>query len=392
LFSGNINLSARGLNLTAVTGGDVTFSGTISGAGAGGINKVGNGTVILNPPTGNTFTGGVTVSNGTAGGRGATQRQPFGTNNAFTVTNGTLRLSNNTAAVNTTTTGALTINTGNAALVVDNTGGTSTQFTFGSLARSNAATLTLKGITTDLGTAGNEKISFTASPTLLNDMIGTWAVIQGADNSGHYATMSGGNVFTHTYDTTGDLGLAASGATTTHDAGGTASTLLGNQTVYALRTNANVDMGVFTLNLGAANAGTLGQAGLILNAGAGIGGLPGSQVNFGTNVLSIYTDDAAASIISAPITNFRNNVNNTLATVFVKYGPGTLQLGGANTFQGNVQVNQGTLSLTDANVLRTFGNLNAVTGSVVTIQPGATVLLNNNNQEFGNLAGTNPEC
>lgn len=108
-------------------------------------------------------------------------------------------------------------------------------------------------------------------------MIGTWAVIQGAgaDNSGNYATWSGGNVITHTYDTSGDLGLAAGGATTTHDAGGTASTLLGNQTVYALRTNANVDAGTFTLNLGAVNAGTLGQAGLILNAGAGIGGLPG---------------------------------------------------------------------------------------------------------------------
>jgi|UniRef100_UPI00378359BE autotransporter-associated beta strand protein len=394
LFTGNINLSTSGLNLTSITGGDVTFSGVISGAGATGITKVGTGTVILNPGTGtgNSFTGGVTVSNGTLVGQAqATSGSPFGVAaSPFTVANGTLRLNGSTGATNTTTTGALTVNTGNAALVVNDGSAVGTQFTFGSLARSNAATLTLKGVTTNLGTAGLEKISFTVTPTLLNDMIGTWAVIQGAgaDNSGHYATMSVGNVFTHTYDTTGDLGLAAGGATTTHDAGGTASTLLGNQTVYALRTNANVDMGVFTLNLGAAHAGTLGQAGLILNAGAGIGGLPGSQVNFGTNVLSVYTDDAAASIISAPITNFRNNASNTLATVFVKYGPGTLQLGGANTFQGNVQVNQGTLSLTDANVLRTFGNLNAVTGSVVTIQPGATVLLNNNNQEFGNLGGT----
>lgn len=40
LFSGNINLSARGLNLTALIGGDVTFGGTISGAGAGGSTKL----------------------------------------------------------------------------------------------------------------------------------------------------------------------------------------------------------------------------------------------------------------------------------------------------------------------------------------------------------------
>jgi autotransporter-associated beta strand protein len=394
LFSGNIAFTGRGMNLMAVTGGDVTFSGVISGAGATGITKVGTGTVILNPGTGtgNSFTGGVNVTNGTlVGVAQATSGSPFGgAATAFTVANGTLRLNGAAGSTNTSTTGALTINTGNAALIVDNTGGTSTQFTFGSLARSNAATLTLKGITTNLGTAGNEKISFTSAPALLNDMIGTWAVIQGlgTDNSGHYATMSGVNVITHTYDTTGDIGGSVTSATTTHDAGGVASTLVGNQSVFALRSNVAVSLDTFTLNLGAANAGTLGQAGLILNAGADIGGNAGSRLNFGTNVLSIYTDDAAVSAISAPVTNFRNNASNTLATVLVKYGPGTLELSGDNTFQGNVQVNQGTLSLTAANVMPTFGNLNAVTGSVVTIRPGATVLLNNNNQEFGNLSGT----
>ena len=115
------------MNRAAVSGGDVTFSGTSSGAGTGGINKVGTGTVILNPGTGNTFTGGVTVSQGTLIGYAKAGGNPFGTNNAFNVLNGTLRLNNTTGAVNTTSsTGALTINTGNAALIVDNTGGTST--------------------------------------------------------------------------------------------------------------------------------------------------------------------------------------------------------------------------------------------------------------------------
>lgn len=79
--------------------------------------------MILDPGTGNTFTGGVTVSQGTLVGEAQSGGNPFGTNNAFTVANGTLRLNNNTAAVNTTaTTGALTANAGNAALVVDGTG------------------------------------------------------------------------------------------------------------------------------------------------------------------------------------------------------------------------------------------------------------------------------
>ncbi len=117
-------------------------------------------------------------------------------------------------------------------------------------------------------------------------------------------------------------------------------------------------------------------------------GTGGGVADFRNNSLAIYTDDAAASRISVPITNFRNNANNTLSLSFVKYGPGTLELSGANTFQANVQVNQGTLSLTAANVMPNFANLNAVSGSTVTIQPGANVLLNGNDQEFGNLAGS----
>ena len=133
---------------------------------------------------------------------------------------------------------------------------------------------------------------------------------------------------------------------------------------------------------------------MILNAGADVSG---GTINFGTNALNIYTDDAAVSTISAGLTNYRNNLDSVLSTgdpgvpnsnVLVKYGPGTLELSGANTFQGNIQVNGGTLSLTAANVIPTFSNLNAVTGSIVTIRPGATVKLNGFNQEFGNLGGS----
>ncbi|MCB1274969.1 autotransporter-associated beta strand repeat-containing protein, partial [Prosthecobacter sp.] len=207
LFSGNINLSTRGLNLTAIAGGDVTFSGTISGAS--GINKVGNGTVILNGPgagTGNTYAGGTTVSSGTLIGMAqGTSGSPFGTG-VFTVSNGTLRLNGNATSAGTSG-GALTINSGNAGIVIDDALAGITTMTFASLARSNNATITFKGITSDIGGATNEIISFTSAPGLLNGIIGTWAVIQGAggDNSGTYATMSGGNVITATYGGTGNL-------------------------------------------------------------------------------------------------------------------------------------------------------------------------------------------
>ena len=155
-----------------------------------------------------------------------------------------IRDSNFTAAVNTTSsTGALTISTGNAALIVDNTGGTSTTLGFGSLARSNNATFTLKGITTDIGTAGNEKISFTSAPAVLNGTIGTWAVIQGAgaNNAGTYATMSGSNVVAATYGGTGDLDLAA-GSTQLFDATGVGGSLTADRSVYAFRTDSDLSL------------------------------------------------------------------------------------------------------------------------------------------------------
>jgi autotransporter-associated beta strand protein len=385
-FTGNIALGGRGINLASVVGGDTTFTGTISGAN--GITKTGNGAVILNPTSGgNTFgAGGVIISQGTLVGEAKTGGNPFGANNPFTVANGSLQLNNNTGAVTTTaTTAALTINTGNAAIVIDGTGagGNATTLSFGSLVRSNNSTLTLKGITTDLRGATNEVVNFGASPSMTNGTIGTWAAVQDSgSNAAHFAGISAGNIVTATYGGTGDLDTSA-GATTLFDAGIVGGTLTGDRAVYAFRSNVDVDLAGNTLAIGSG-----GQAGVILNNGASIVGTGGGVADFRNNSLAIYTDDAAASRISVPITNFRNNANNTLSLSFVKYGPGTLELSGANTFQANVQVNQGTLSLTAANVMPNFANLNAVSGSTVTIQPGANVLLNGNDQEFGNLAGS----
>jgi autotransporter-associated beta strand protein len=391
-FAGNISLSSREIWLTAATGGDVTFSGTISGSHA--INKVGGGLVMLGTAAGagNSYTGATNVFGGTLVGFAGVSGSPFGVNGAVTVSDGALILQGGGAVRNVTTTGALNINRGNAIVGV-NAPGAATQLTFGSLSRTNNGTLVLKGGTTDIGTAGNEKVSFTAAPALTNGTIGTWAAIGGpgiGDNSAHFAGFVGGNVVTATYGGTGDLDTAT-GPTQLFDADLTGGTLTGNRSVFAFRSNANVDLAGFTLSLGASN-----QAGIILNAGADIGGAAGSNIALGLNRLSFYTDDAAVSTLSVPIGNFRDNQNNTLSTsnvaspaVFIKFGPGTLEIANPQAFQGNIAVNQGTLSLTAANVIPTFTGLNAQSGSVVTLQPGATILLNGNDQEFGNLAGVN---
>jgi len=385
-FSGALTLT-RGINVTAEIGGDVTFSGAASGVG--GLTKVGAGTVILAPSAGNAFTGGVSVVAGTLEGRATATGSPFGANTAFTVADGTLRLANLTgAAASAVSSGALTINSGSAIVAV-NGGGQATTFTFGSLTRSANATLTLKGTDTDLGSAGAEKVVFTTPPTLVNGIIGPWAVIQGsgASTAATFAGYAAGSVLSAGYGATGDLDLAG-GATQVYDARGVASLLTGNRSVYAFVADQGVDLGGNVLRVGAAPSGTLGMGGVILNAGADLTGAAGSALHLGTNALSLYVEAAGVSTLGVPLANTRNNSGNTFVNVLTKFGPGTLSLTAVSPLQGNVQVNEGVLSLDVANAFAVLGNQNAVIGASVVIQPGATVELNGLAQEFGNLGGS----
>jgi autotransporter-associated beta strand protein len=386
LFSGALTLT-RGVAVTAAVGGDVTFSGAIGGAG--GLTKVGSGVVILAPSAGNAFSGAIAVTEGELVGRAVATGSAFGTNTAFTVSNGALRLFNATGAANTaTSTGGLTVNSGSATVVVE-AGGQPTSLVFGSLTRTANATLTFKGVETDLGGATNEKVVFTAAPTLVNGLIGPWAVIQGAGAStaATYAGYAAGSVVTATYGGTGDLDLAT-GPTQVFDARGVASVLTADRSVYSFVADQGVDFAGRTLRVGAAPAGTLGLAGMILNAGADLTGSAGSTLHLGTNALSLYIDAAGLSTLGVGLTNTRNNSTNTFATVLTKFGPGTASLTASSPLQGNVRVSQGTLSLDVADAFRTSGNLNAVVVASVEIHPGATVELNGLSQEFGNLGGS----
>jgi autotransporter-associated beta strand protein len=386
LFSGALTLT-RGIAVTAAVGGDVTFTGAITGVG--GLTKVGAGRVILAPTTGNAFAGGIAVTEGELVGRATAAGSAFGANSAFTLSDGVLRFANATGAANTTaSTGGLAINSGNATVVVEG-GGQATSLAFGSLTRTANATLTLKGVDTDLGGATNEKVVFTAAPTLVNGLIGPWAVIQGAGASAaaNFAGYAAGSVVTATYGATGDLDLAA-GATQVFDARGTASLLTADRSVYAFVANQDVAFGGRTLRVGAAPGGTLGLAGIILNAGADLTGAAGSTLQLGTNALSLYVDSAGVSAIGVPLANTRNNASNTFANVLTKFGPGTLSLTASSPLQGDVRVSEGVLSLDVANAFATAGNLNAVVGPSVIIHPGATVDLNGRAQEFANLGGS----
>ncbi|MES2595500.1 MAG: autotransporter-associated beta strand repeat-containing protein [Verrucomicrobiota bacterium] len=385
IFSGGINLSTRGVALTSIVGGDTTFSGVISGGAGFGIDKQGSGTVFLT--NANTYSGTTTVSQGTLIGTAQAVGSPFGTA-AITMADGELRLAGIGGAT-TTTAGVLTTG-GGARLGVDATAGGVTTFRFDSLARSGAGSITFVPTTGSLNT--NEIFAFTNAPTLANGIVGPWAVhaASGAANAAHYVTTSGDNIVSlaGSYGGTGDLDTA-SGPTQVFDAGATGGTLTADRSVFAFRTNANVNLGTFTLNLGD-NATSANGGGMILNAGADINGAAGSRISIGNTQMNIYVDNAAVSSLNVPVVNTRNNSTNTLSTVFTKFGPGTLEIGSVQQFQGNLELNRGTISFTVPNALPMFSNLNGTTGSLVIMSPGTEILLNNNDQEFGNISAVNP--
>lgn len=393
IFSGNVNLSTRGVSLSAITGGDVTFTGVFSGNG--GIDKQGNGTVILNPSTGtgNTHTGTTTVTQGTLIGQAqATSGSPFGANTAFAISDGTLRLDGLAApAANslTSSTGDLTFS-GGARLVVNDIAADTfnTELNFDSLIRSGQGTITFISQRGDLG--GEELVTFTTAPALINTIVGPFAVrtAGGVSNVADYVTMSGSSVTTATYGGTGDLDTAT-GGTQVFNASGTGGTLTADRFVFAFSTDTNVNLSGFTLNVGDLATPANG-AGIILNAGADITGAAGSKINIGQATLYLYTDDAASSTLGVPVTNVRGNSNNTLATALVKFGPGTVDIGVPQTFQGNVELSRGGFNLTAANVFPLFENLNVLTGGTITLSPGTSIVFNNNNQEFAGLASINP--
>jgi autotransporter-associated beta strand protein len=153
-FSGDIALNKSTI-LTAATGGEAIFSGTISGGF--GITKTGDGTVTLSHA--NTYTGGTTLNQGTL---------KLGVNDAlgtggFNFAGGILDANNTTDS----TIGALTLS-GSATLLFH--AGSAGSLTFAS-ASWTAGTLTITGWSGVANTAGTDDKLFVTSGSASQDFL-----------------------------------------------------------------------------------------------------------------------------------------------------------------------------------------------------------------------------
>jgi autotransporter-associated beta strand protein len=399
--------SATALTLSGTGAGGSTLSGLLAN-GSGGtlalnINTTGGGITTLSNSS-NSFTGGVTLTQGVLRGlTGAATNSTLGAG-TLTLAGGELQLQRSTTAGSTF--GNATVVTGDSQVTsMRNTSGTGVVHTLGSLSI-GAQTLTIAsdplasgtagiafGTTTLTGNATFNVVNGPGSTTRLNlgALNGSGDLIKNGNGNLHLATLAGsfsGNTYINngalfvtngTALGTGTVNLGA--ATGNNDA--TLNITLGNGTLSNnLVVTANSGSAVFRLvnpSAGANTAVTLAGTvalndDLTLIATAGGGNLTFSNAITGpVSGVSTITHDGTGAVAFGLTSTIGSNIN------LVQNG-GTVSLSGTNTsFNGSVTINGGQLSSSAAGL--------AAGNNVVTIGTSGTFFNSQGNSAAVVVAG-----
>ncbi|MDI1249894.1 MAG: autotransporter-associated beta strand repeat-containing protein [Lacunisphaera sp.] len=321
-FSGNISLG-KTVALNASGSSLATFSGVLSGAG--GLDKIGDGTVRLSGGSANTNTGNVSVFAGTLEITKSVANGAIGDSAAVTVANGaTLKFNNGQNETIGSLAGAGTVDNANATAMTLTAGG-------------NNATTTFSGNLTDTG--GNLALTKTGTGTL---------------------TLSGAGANTYDGATTISAGTVIAAK----------NTALGNTTG---NTTVAVDATLaLTGGITIAAGEDLDLAGTAAPNIASLANLSGSNTYAGAvNLSGAAGADVKVDASSGSQLTVSGVVSETGGSKdFVKTGTGTLVLSNANSYTGSTNVAAGTLVVANSTAL------GAATGAATddtSVQIGATL-------------------
>jgi fibronectin-binding autotransporter adhesin len=384
-FSGALPLN-KSVTFTAATGGEVVFTGAISGVG--GFTKTGGGTIRLSGTNGST--GAMLVSAGTlalgasnALGSGTLTVDggvlDFGAN--LTDSTGTVVLANGGSIIGSgtstlTSTGNYDVRSGLVQIALAGVG-TLTKSTAGNVTLSGASTYTgtttisagglLMGVNNALPTGTTLSIASGANLALQNFSTQVGSVTGAGNIQLGSGTFTAGNTTSTTYSgiISGTGGLTKTGGSELTLSGSNsysgATTVTGG-TLTLGKSNALNSLTALTVGASVFNLGTYSQT---------VGGLSGSgSVTMGGGVFGI----GAAGLS----TTFSGVISGTGA--LVKLGTGTLTLTGTNTTTSTFEVRDGSVSLSGVN-----GRL--ASAASVTLQSGSTLSLDNSANENTNRIG-----
>ncbi len=372
---GNFSLTDAAASAVTLSVGlnnaSTTYNGVMTSGNAGGLIKVGTGTLTLagaNAP----FTGTMTINNGgvavTGASLGATALQLGG---------GTLTANN--AATSLSFSIGTTLNNG-ASSITDTAGSIS----LGALTRNVGGTvnlnLTVSNVTSSTGTAS----------TILTDSGAAYATIgqdwaaKNAANSNivGLSTIAGGYTNSTATSLSGNADVAA----------GVDTTLSSDASISSLRFN-QVQARTITLSGGATltTGGILNTSTVAANASTITGGTLKGAAGKDLVVIQNDTNGAGAMTIGSVI------ADNGSATGLTKAGGGTLILTGANSYTGATRVNAGALQFSTLGnlgnggpIILTSGTLQYATGNTLDLSTsGRTVTFSPGNGQLGGFIDTN---
>lgn len=393
-----------GRNFTASINGVLSGVGTLTKTGNGELRLNSNNpgfTGILNVDRGivrmrtsvndglNNFNPGLSGASGYVFGNGsqlildnsvATSTNPvvnmISDTAPLTFNGGRLSFVSNNAAGNTVfteTAGNVILAERYSSIAVTRTNATSAAvLDLGSLTQQAGATVNF--VATSLGATGNNpRITFRTAPTLNDEMIGGWALVNGSDFAGYNAAQGVGALGTtgfgaYTVRTGADIGTATAVENVSITAGNGTIATLGNLTINSLRLTAS-----------ASTPALLQTAGTTLTIDSGgIIALGNFTKTLGTSTGFIKANGGGLYIHNNESTLTLNSQiqDGDVSTALVKDQAGALTLGagGNSTYTGGTYVNGGTLT-TGSTAGRTYlgtGPVFVDSASLVLQRNGAT--------------------
>ena len=349
LFVGNNNVSS-------------TYSGTLSGSG--GLTKIGAGALTLTGS--NTYAGLTTVNAGALAlnfaAAGAPATNVISDSSTLALAGGSLALTGSAGATNSQAFNGLNLTAGANQITLNANGAASLALSLGAIVRNPGGTV---NFTLPAGTQSASNGVTTSTPNTATTILGGWATVNGTD----WAANNGTNIValgTYTQTTT-----AVSYNNADVDVN-SSPTMGGSITPNSLRFNT---LAAETLNLTGTNA--VASGGILVTSNVG-------------NNASIITGGTLQGASGADLSVIQNNTGNSLAinsviadngaaTGLTLSGPGTLTLGGSNTFTGGVFINSGLLQMGNNGALGGGGGNLTLTGG--------TLDLHGNSAAVGALSG-----
>jgi len=414
--------SGQPVGLDINNAGNTFTADQVLNQGAGGLTKVGLGTLVLTKV--NTYTGGTTISGGALQISGTGSLNAGSYAGGISIANGaTLRYSSSAAQTFSgviTGTGGLTKDTNTGDLTLSSTSNTYSGTTTVSSGRilASAAGILSNGATS-LVQSGVGQFMLTGGTTYSNPFnISGTGYAEGSDsqnNNDGAIRIDGSNTLSGTITLSGNARIGMYGASGTNTISGqitgsygidfygmnsansaaqtflisnTGNNYTGATTIYNSNYNSTTFTGVSTtLKLGASNVipsgasagnvvfainGTDPNATDVLDLNSFSNTINGLTVSSGAFATKITNSGSGASVLTIGANNTTSSFSGTITDggsgktlAITKIGAGVLTLTGTNTYIGGTTVSAGTLALTGAGAVNTSSGI-TVNGSGAT--------------------------